>query len=332
MRRLRTWPHEILLYSHAILAPEWHESAHVRHGNLSRPVLSTAFAQARFGRWAQDDRADVFWSPRHHLPAGLGRIASVVTIHDLVWRTHPETMIRLGRLVESWLMPRALDMATRVIAVSQATADELRHHYPAATQKISVIPEASDLPRATLQNPNARGAYFLFVGTLEPRKNLARAIEAFVAATHDNTSHRLVVAGNPGWKNIELTRALRDAPRIEWLGRVDDATLADLYAGACCVLVPSLYEGFGLQIVEAMASGVPVITSNTSSMPEVAGDSALLVDPYSVDSIANAIRRVIHEPELRATLAARAAMRGREFSWDRAAEATARVLEEAART
>jgi glycosyltransferase involved in cell wall biosynthesis len=329
LRRFRKLRHEFVLYSHSPLAAEWCEIARVRHGNLSQPVLSTAFAQACFGRWARADRADVFWSPRHHLPAGLGRMPSVVTIHDLVWRTHPETMIRLGRLVESWLMPKALADATRVIAVSQATADDIRRHYATAAAKVRVIPEASDLP-VVAGHPGG-SPYFLFVGTLEPRKNLARALEAFVAATRDGeTQHRLLVAGNPGWKNAGIAQALRDAPGVEWLGRVDDATLARLYADAFCVIVPSLYEGFGLQIVEAFASGAPVITSKTSSMPEVAGDAALLVDPYSVESIAHAIRRMIAEPGLRDALASRATIRGREFSWDRTAHETIRVLEEAA--
>src|SRR4029434_6035663 len=104
------------------------------------PVLSTAFVQTQFGRWAREDRVDVFWSPRHHLPGGLGRMPSVVTIHDLVWRLYPETMIRRGRMVESWLMPRALRHATCVIAVSEATARDVRGLYPVTSTKLIVIP------------------------------------------------------------------------------------------------------------------------------------------------------------------------------------------------
>jgi glycosyltransferase involved in cell wall biosynthesis len=331
LKRLRQSPHELLLYSHAPLDAEWHERARVRHGNLARPILSTAFAQAQFGRWARQDGADVFWSPRHHLPPALGDVPSVVTIHDLVWRLHPETMIRLGRLVESWLMPRALHRATRVIAVSEATANDVRELYPVAARKLVVIPEASDLDTARGCKRGEEPPYFLFVGTLEPRKNLANVIEAFTLVTRNNRlPHRLRVVGNPGWKSLQLTRALEQTPGVEWHGRVDDATLCDLYAGAYCVLVPSLYEGFALQIVEAMSFGIPVITSNVSAMPEVAGDAALLVDPYSVNAIAAAIRRVVEEPGLRDALAARAAVRSRVYSWESAAQATLEVLEAAA--
>lgn len=314
----------MMLYSHTPLAREWAEGARVRHGNMPHPAMSTAYAQACFGRWSREDRADVFWSPRHHLPAGLGPVRSVVTIHDLVWRMHPETMIRLGRLVEAWLMPRAVQRAARLIAVSHATANDLVSFYPHAAAKTEVIAEACDLPRASTRTPPGP-PYFLFVGTLEPRKNLARVLAAF--ARLGGSPYRLVVAGNPGWKNAELVRTLKTSPGVEWVGHVDDETLSSLYAGAYCVVAPSLYEGFGLQIVEAFAFGVPVITSNVSSLPEVAGDAALLVDPHSIDAVAAAMRRMRDEPGLREALAARASRRSFHFSWDRSAEALLAVFE-----
>ena len=333
LARLAAGTHEILLYSHAPLSPDRTFGLGVRHGRGASPALSTLYAQTHFARWARHDRADLFWSPRHHLPVGLGDMPSVVTIHDLVWRLYPETMIRLGRLAEAWLMPRALRQASSVIAVSNATARDLDRFYPDVSSKVVVIPEASDLEPPALV-PCTRGdPYLLFVGTMEPRKNLGAVLEAFSRLrTRGVRSHRLVIAGNAGWKTRDLERALRATEGVELVGSPDDERLASLYAGAAAVVVPSLYEGFGLPVAEAMSFGIPVITSTVSSLPEVAGDAALLVDPASSDAIADAMQRIIAEPELRAELARRGKARAAELSWERAAAATLEVFEGVGRT
>jgi len=298
-------------------------------------VVSTFQSQLQFGRWAQLDRADVFFSPRHHLPRRLGRVPAVVTVHDLVWRESADSMHAGRRLTEAMLMPSALRRAARIIAVSTATAEAIARHYPAVEARVCVIPEAATL------SPNATGSfvarspqvpYMLFVGTFEPRKNLARVLDAYEALrARGVTSHRLVIAGNPGWKDAALqTRIAEPSAGVEVRGFVDDEVLGSLYAGADFVVTPSIYEGFGLVVADALIFGKPVITSNVSSMPEVAGDAAILVDPLDVNELVRAMTALISDRELHARLCNKARQRSSTYSWDATAAQTLGVLQEAA--
>ncbi len=272
---------------------------------------------------------DVFWSPRHHLPVALGEIPAVVTIHDLIWRTAPETMERGRGFLEAALMRHAVRRADRIIAVSESTRNDLVAAFPSAKDKTVVIPLAASLPSASPATP-VRRPYILFVGTMEPRKNLVRVIDAFAQLlASSETNHDLVVAGNPGWRNSEERRRLHDpslGARLKHVGHVDDDTLAQLYSGADFVVAPSLYEGFGLQVLEALSFGKPVITSNISSLPEVAGDAAILVDPFSVGQIRTAMQRLIEDRRLHQELSERAARRAARFSWQDSVTKTLQVL------
>ncbi len=330
-------PHEWLLYSHRpISLPSHVHAPRVRTGRVSGRSTSTLFAQTVFPRWARQDRADLFWSPRHHLPLTLTEVPGAVTVHDMVWRRAPETMARFAPLLERMLMPPSLRRARAIITPSQATARDIVADYPQLADRVHVVPLASALTRSTAGGDAGRiaGPYMLFVGTLEPRKNLARVLDAFERLVSEGSiSHRLVIAGGPGWKSEALRERLRQAPadsRTDYLGEVSDEDLCTLYRHCDFVLAPSLYEGFGLQILEAFSFGKPVISSSISSMPEVVGDAGLLVDPLNEAAIADAIRRLCDDRPLRDDLAERASARAAGYSWQRTAAATLAILECAA--
>jgi glycosyltransferase involved in cell wall biosynthesis len=250
-----------------------------------------------------------------HLPAHRGPLLSasplVVTLHDLAVLRHPETFNRWTRDYSRVVLPRLAQAATRVIAVSEFTAREAVELLGVAEERIRVIPHGVEEP-FTPHGPAAGGDYVLAVGTLEPRKNLPRVILAAERAGLD-----VRVVGAPGWGDVD----------VESLGYVDDDELARLYRGAACIVYPSLYEGFGLPVLEGMATGTPVVTSAGSAPAELADGAAVLVDPLDVDAIAAGIKEAVaRRDELRTAGLERA----RGFTWQAAAEATAEVYREAA--
>lgn len=300
-------------------------------GHLQR--LSSLTAQRNYARWAVEDRLDVFWSPRHHLPLLLKSIPTIVTIHDLVWLKSPTTMARLGNTIERLLMPPSIQMASRVLTPSQSTAQDLREHYPECANKILVTPLAACLSQRDCGKRKSRSEqrYALFVGTLEPRKNLQRIVEAFeLAWDQDRTDIGLKIAGGNGWKNTELHAAIRSAQSrglpVQLTMNISDEDLACLYRDCEFLVAPSLYEGFGLQIVEAFAFGKPVITSNLSSMPEVTGNAGLFVNPEDTAELSNAICTLANNDKLATELRSNAAARSRIFDWHLTAKATLQAL------
>jgi glycosyltransferase involved in cell wall biosynthesis len=174
-----------------------------------------------------------------------------------------------------------------------------------------------------------RAPYILAVGTVQPRKNLARLLEAFAQAARAGDAPQLVIAGKRGWLSEGIERRARElglGERVRFAGYVADADLPALLSGALAFALPSLYEGFGMPVLEAMACGAPVLTSDTSALPEAAGGAALLVDPTDTAAIAAALARLIGEPELRADLRARGLRRAAGATWARCAEETLGVL------
>lgn len=289
--------------------------------------------------WLRRDRPDVFWSPAHRFPAWLpAKTARVVTIHDVCWDRAPQTMRPATRWLDAVLMPRALRQADRIIAASGSTRDDLCARFPGVSDRIVVVHEAASpgpppLSREALSSWGLQAPYVLFVGTLEPRKNLTRLVQAFAqivsALPHQPT---LAIAGAPGWGDVDVeaeSTRLGISERVRVLGRVDDAALATLYAHAELLALPSLYEGFGLPLLEALAHGTPVLYGDNSSMPEVAGDAGLGVNAESVDSVAEGLSRMLTDGSLRKTLASRAKAQAARFSWDRAASETLTVFQEA---
>jgi glycosyltransferase involved in cell wall biosynthesis len=288
---------------------------------------------------AARDRLDLFWGPAHRLPLVLPhRTARVVTIHDLCWRHAPGTMRLATRTLDRLLMPRALAAADRVIAVSNATRNDLLDAFPALRERVVVVAEAGGglPPPGSLGLLAARGLsrpFVLCVGTIEPRKNLERLMLGFARLPASlRESHDLVLAGGLGWRTeapAALAARAGIADRVRHLGRVDDALLATLYRHAACVAMPSLYEGFGLPILEALEQGTPVLVGDNSSMPELAGPAGLAVDAQDIDAIARGLSALLGDAELRARLARAAPAQAARYSWQRAARETLEVFEQA---
>jgi glycosyltransferase involved in cell wall biosynthesis len=240
------------------------------------------------------------------------RVPTVVTVHDLAVLRSPELFTAWTRLyARTWLRP-TLRAADRVIAVSEFTKRETVALAGVPEERIRVVPNAAE-PVFTPDGPAAEGDYVLAVGTLEPRKNLSRLAEAT-----ERLGLELRVVGAPGWGGVEV-------PRARWLGRLPDEEVAALYRGALCLAYPSLYEGFGIPVLEAMRCGAPVVTSAGSAMAEVADGAAELVDPLDPASIAAGIERAVARRE---ELRAAGFERARAFTWEAAAEATAAVYRE----
>lgn len=261
---------------------------------------------------------DVFVSTNSYLTVWFLRVPSVMVVCDLVAYHDEYRPRRSAKIIERATLPLAARRADVLAAISQATAHDLADHFPRTARKTVVTPLAADAsffaaePDGVADRYGLQRPYVLSVGTLEPRKNLPALIDAFTGL---QSEHDLVLVGAMGWEAGETRAAVeRHADRIKLLGHVPDADLASLYASASLVAYPSLYEGFGLPVLEAMATGAPVLTSDVSSLPEVAGDAAVLVDPRSVESIREGLRQGLAHPPTGGR------ERAATFSWTRYAE------------
>jgi glycosyltransferase involved in cell wall biosynthesis len=259
--------------------------------------------------------ADVLHCPTYRGPV-RSRVPLVVTVHDLAVFRHPEAFPPWTRTYSRVVVPRVVRAARIVAAVSEFTAGELETVLRVPRERIRVVPNAADTT-FTDAGPREEGDYVLAVGTLEPRKNLARTI-----AAAQRLGVELRVAGARGWGGVEAR-----GDGVRWEGEVGDEQLARLYRGALCVVYPSLYEGFGIPVLEAMACGAPVVTSRGGATDEVAGGAAVLVDPHDVSSIAAGIEEAIaRRDELRAAGLRRASA----YSWDTSARLLVQAYEDAA--
>ena len=287
---------------------------------------------------------DVLFVPSHVVPFTLPPWLPpcVVTVHDLGYHVLPAAHTWSQRLYLTWGTRWSAAVARRVIAVSGATARDLQRYCGTPAGKIRVIYEAAVAMPAPAQGEIAavradyglHRPYALYVGSIQPRKNLARLIRAYgFLAESGLPEWDLVLAGGLGWLSdpiVELARSSAAAEHIRLIGYVAEERLPALLAGARFFCYPSLFEGFGLPVLEAQRMGAPVMTSDTSSLPEIAGDAALLVDPTDVDAIAEAMLRLSQDEALRARLVAAGYENVKRFSWEKAAAETLAVLEEAA--
>jgi glycosyltransferase involved in cell wall biosynthesis len=275
---------------------------------------------------------DVFYSPDFVLPPTRHATRTLLTVHDLSYLHYPEHFVpKLVRYLER-SVSRSVDRADWVFADSEATRSDLIAHLGAPAGKVEVLYSGVDPRFSEEKEPGesehlraryglTAGSYILSVGTIQPRKNYVRLIQAFAQLqTHNSANKQLVVAGGRGWLYEEIfAEAEKHGDRVRILGFVDETDLPALYRNAALFVFPSLYEGFGLPVLEAMASGVPVICSNVSSLPEVAGDAALLVDPLNIEGLSEAMMRALEDPDLRHKMVARGLAQASRFTWARAA-------------
>jgi len=272
-----------------------------------------------------------------HLLLSLRDVPTVLTVHDLIFRHLPQHHKPLNRWYLNLTLPLYCRRATHIIAVSAQTRRDLSAAYRLPAEKITVIHEAADpcfcpQPPETVAAARARyrlpERYLLFVGTIEPRKNLGRLLQAFERLHEARLTDALVIVGQRGWLYDDFFAALENSPArqaVIFPGFVPDADLPAVYAGAQALAFPSLFEGFGLPVLEAMACGTPVVCSNTSSLPEVAGEAALLVDPTDVDALADALTRVLRDDALRRELWQKGWAQVQHFTWQETARRTLAV-------
>src|SRR6476661_7165966 len=276
------------------------------------------------------EKPDVFHAPHYILPTGV-RAHSVVTIHDCIHLMFPQYLPnRMAYTYARMAMWSAARRSDCILTVSQASKRDILHFFAVPPEKIEVIYNAFDERFSIQPNEEAvarvRERYqldqrcVLYVGNIKPHKNLVRLIEAFAALRHGELDDlKLLIIGDEISKLPALRRAVHSLKlhkHVRFLGYQPDDTLAILYRLASVFVFPSLYEGFGLPPLEAMASGTPVVTSNLSSLPEVTGNAALLVDPYNPEAIADGIARVITDRTLSDELRSKGLARARQFSWE----------------
>jgi glycosyltransferase involved in cell wall biosynthesis len=283
------------------------------------------------------DRMDVIHAPSPvAIPPTHGGQRLVVTVHDLAFRLYPRAYPPSWRLLHRAGFRRAVRKAAAMIAVSRSTASDIARLGGIDETSIHVVPLAGSLPvgdadpSPVIDRFRIPRPYLLFVGTMEPRKNLVRLIRAYRRAALQ-VPHALVLAGPLGWRSEPVRRELtvRGHGRIVVTGRVSEADLDALYRGADAFAYPSLYEGFGLPVLDAMARGVPVLTSNTSALPELVGDAAVQVTPGSTAALATALEGLLSDAGERSRLSAAGRARAGSYSWERTARATLEVYRQA---
>jgi glycosyltransferase involved in cell wall biosynthesis len=292
-------------------------------------------------RDSQLDAGDVFHAPDHLLPR-LKRPASVITLHDVTFVLFPHAHTLLNRTYQALMVQRFLRHSDAVIAVSETTRSDALRLYGLSAEKVFVVPEgvsaafrpASAAERVRVaQRYGLRQPFILFVGTIEPRKNLDTLLTAYARMVTRHTPAQLVIAGGLGWRYHGLLERIERfglGDRIVLPGRIADSDLPALYSAARVVALPSLYEGFGLPALEAMACGTPVVTSNVSALPEIVGEAGLMVPPLDSGLLAGRLGQVIEDDALAARLSQAGVARAAQFTWRRAAEQTADVYRYAA--
>lgn len=307
------------------------------------------WTQMGLARRTFTDPLDVLFVPAHTLPlVRKPGLSTVMTVHDLGAEYLPTMHQLKQQLYLKFITNYQLQTASHLIAVSQSTRQDLIKKTKVRPSQISVVYEGVNKPvflptsvqiAQTLSKLKLNSQqYFLFVGTVQPRKNLIRLIEAFslflIESKEKASECKLVIAGGLGWdygQILNLPKQLGIEKQVLFTGRVSDEELDCLYRGAVCLTYPSLFEGFGLPILEAFARDCPVITSDTSSMPEVAGNGAILVNPDMVEEIFRAMVRIFNDKELSKKLIQHGREQLTKFSWRKAAEETIAILTKAAK-
>lgn len=334
--------HEVHLYFNHAPPPDLFPAVPgVHHHILPFPRLWT---HLRLAAHLERQRPDVFFTPAHVIPLTY-RGPSVATVHDLGYRFFPQAHTRSQVAYLHWSTAHNARRSRLSLADSQATKRDLVQQYGIRPDKIHVVYPGIDPTLAPVTDPaqlaavqqkyGIRAPYLLYVGTLQPRKNLERLVRAYAAS--GLTEYQLVLAGRPGWQSEGILVAVQEVngqqperPAIHLPGFVDEADKAALLSGATALLYPSLYEGFGFPVLEAQACGTPVLCADNSSLPEVAGDAALLVDAADQEAICKAMCRLVEDGALRERLVQAGFANVQRFRWQEAAGQVLEVLEAAA--
>jgi glycosyltransferase involved in cell wall biosynthesis len=274
---------------------------------------------------------DVFYSPDFALPPTRKACRTLLTVHDLSFVHHPDAFVPPLRRYLERVVPRSIKRADLVLADSAQTRSDLiklfavprervRVVYPGVDERFRPQPEPGESAHLRERYAIADRPYILSVGTLQPRKNYVRLIRAFVRSQASRERDiQLLIAGGRGWLYGDILAEAEKHDSVRLLGFVEDQDLPALYRKAALFAFPSLYEGFGLPVLEAMGCGVPVVCSCTSSLPEVAGGAALLVDPLDIDALAQALTRALEDPDLRRAMVERGLDRAARYDWGRSA-------------
>jgi glycosyltransferase involved in cell wall biosynthesis len=275
----------------------------------------------------------------------LARCPSVVNIYDLTVYRYPGTMEGKNRWPLKFLLPRAVSQADKIITLSEFTKQEIAERWPDASDKITVVPGAPHLapdtvpgvsgesdPERILARFGVRCPYLLYVGTMEPRKNIVRMLKAFERISAMGAKDlQFVLVGHEGWGLREVRRAWESSPvrsAIRYIGYIPDEALGVFYRSADLFLYLSLYEGFGLPPLEAMAAGTCVLASNRASLPECLGDAAVLADPFDTDAVATIAFRLLQDDEMRRDYVKKGFQQAASYSWRRSAEMTLALYKE----
>jgi glycosyltransferase involved in cell wall biosynthesis len=329
-------PTGIGVYAHAVL-PELQQLPHVlipggEEGRASQRLKRLAWTQLELPRLARRHKASLIFTPAPEGYWGPQTIPQVVMVHDLRPISHPERSLQ-SLYFRSWVPP-LLRAARHVLTNSQFTAAEIQRCTGVPAERITVIPLGYDAQHFTPGDPQGlmpQQPYLLHVGQAYPHKNLRRLIQAFAQVAPAYPELRLVLAGKPHSTETPQLQALAAElglqQQVEFRAYVPYSALPDLYRGALAFVFPSLWEGFGLPVLEAMACGTPVITSAGSGTEEVAGDAALLVDPAHTDALSQALRRLLDQPTLQEQCRRQGLKRALQFSWAATAAATRHLLE-----
>ncbi len=295
---------------------------------------SVAWSQVFFPAYlATHKKPDVLFCPAHYIPR-FSSVKTVVTIHDVAYFYYPEEFLKKDLYkLKNWTS-YALNRSSKVIAVSENTKKDIIKFYETPEQKIEVIHNGFNIT-SSVETPEEvklpTSPYLLYVGTLQPRKNVVKLIEAFSSLKKEHADLKLYLVGKKGWLYDEIyvrVTQLNLQDDVVFTGYVTDGEKNALYKHAQAYVLPSLYEGFGNPPLEAMSAGCPAIVSNNSSLPEVCGDACVYFDPNDTIDMAKKIDEVLSNNELRASLKAKGLQRVKEFSWKKCADETLNVLKE----
>lgn len=280
-------------------------------------------------------RVDLFHATDFTLPPTLPDARTILTVHDLSFVTVPKSAHPAQRRYLDRVVPRSVKQADHVIADSQATKNDLIDIYGTEPGKISVVLSGVDEQYRPVEDVKLRRLvrekynipldvpYIFSIGTVQPRKNYGKLISAIARLRDDFPDMHLVIAGGKGWLEGPIYQAVDVLDlhnRVHFIGFADEADIPVLYSDARCTAYISLYEGFGFPVVESMACGTPVLTSNVSSMPEVGGTAAFFVDPYDIDDITSGLRRILTDEDLRKRLREAGFRQVKRFTWERSAQ------------